>query len=108
MMGEWEGHYKFLDRYLNAFWLLVFDKSLQETWCSGIAVAHGDKCGQYQSAWLKAGIPFHEGAMLYMLTYTSEMDMEKWFSMEWVIKNHPKYKPLIDQAVQTVDAQEVC
>jgi len=96
-------HYKFLDRYLDAFWIEVFGKSLDDMWCSGIVSAHGDKGSCYRRDWENAGISYYEGMMIYMLTYTKEMNDEQYKSKEWVINNYSKYKPLIDAAINKVD-----
>lgn len=95
--------YEFLELYLDEFWKLVFDKSLDESWNGGIIGAHGDKGYGYRSSWEEAGIPFNEGMMVYLLTYTSKMDEEKHNSREWVIKHYPTYKPLIDKAIESVN-----
>jgi hypothetical protein len=46
----------------------------------------------------KRGIPFNRSALLFLLTYTKEMDREKHFSEEWVVENYDKYLPFIEQA----------
>jgi len=85
-------HYKWLDKNLEDFWQNVFGKSLDETGCGGIVSAHGDKCYQYKSEWLEAGIPFFYGVAIYFLTYTEEIgDTPKHESSQWVIDNYDKY-----------------
>ena len=92
-------HYDYLDRILGDFWKLVFNKTLEETWNSGIIAAHGDKGRGYKKIWEEAGISFNRGMMLYLLTYTEVLgDTPKHESKEWVINNYLKYLPLIEEA----------
>ena len=37
-------HYKYLEIVIEDFWKEIFNKTLDETWNSGIISAHGDKC----------------------------------------------------------------
>lgn len=89
------GHYKWLDKHLDSFWQAVFGKSLNDTLCAGIVSAHGDKGYGYMRTWAEAGICFPHGMAIYLLTYTDEMDEEKFHSKEWVIKNFPRYRELL-------------
>lgn len=85
-------HYKFLDWYLNDFWLKIFGKDLSQTGFAGIIGAHGDKVYQYRESWEKAGQDFYVSCMIYMLTYTSELgDTPKQESRQWVIDNYHHY-----------------
>ena len=43
-----------------------------------------------------------------MLTYTSEMDEEKWKSKEWVVKNYQKYLSLIEESEKSLYTQVLC
>ena len=92
-------HYDYLELVLNNFWLHVFNKSLRDSWNAGIIGAHGDKGYGYRDTWEKAGISFHRGMMLYLLTYTGEIgDTPKHESCLWVINNYNKYLPMILKA----------
>lgn len=87
-------HYDYLDATIDMFGELVFGKPNGFHFCSGMITAHGDKCYSYmKSAKDKHGIPEHRFAMLYLLTYTSEMDRPKPESYDWVISNYAKYLP---------------
>jgi hypothetical protein len=90
--------YKYCDAVLNAFWKLVFGKTASEMWCGGIVGAHGDKAYGYKKQWEKAGIPFNHGVLLFLLTYTSEIDREKCGSDQFVIDKYHHYLPMIQQA----------
>lgn len=103
----YEDHYKYLDDVIGYFWMEVFGKTLEQTYCSGITGAHGDKCSQYDSRWEAHGINRFHGALLYMLTYTSAMgDYPKHTSCNWVIDNYSKYLPAIVKAEQEVLKQK--
>lgn len=91
-------HYTYLDAVINLFWVKVFGKTTSEMFCGGIVSAHGDKCYDYKRSMPKRGIPFNRSALLFLLTYTKEMDREKHFSEEWVVENYDKYLPFIEQA----------
>jgi len=98
-----ESHYNYLDTVIEKFWMKVFGKTLDESWCSGIVVSHGDKCYQYKHEWNEADIAFHHGALLFLLTYTCELgDTPKHLSCQWVIDNYAKYKPIIDAVEEEV------
>lgn len=64
-------HYSFLDKHLAEIWLKVRGTTLDEDWCAGIIVAHGDKCYGYRDKWEKAGIHFNVGALIYLFSYVS-------------------------------------
>lgn len=92
-------HYDWLNENLNAFWLKVLGKSLDETHCAGIVTAHGDKCYGYKNEWEDAGIPFHHGVAIYLLARTRPYSEEVrdtpngWVDPgEWVISVYPKFK----------------
>ena len=90
--------YKYCDAILDAFWKLVFGKTAKEMWCGGIVGAHGDKAYDYKRQWGKASIPFNHGVLLFLLTYTSEMDRDKCESCQFVIDKYQHYLPMIQQA----------
>ncbi len=89
-----KSHYDYLDATIDKFGELVFGKPNAGHFCDGMIVAHGDKCYSYmKNALEEHGIPEHRFAMLYLLTYTSEMDRPKPESYDWVISNYAKYLP---------------
>ena len=57
-----------------------------------------DKAYGYKRQWEKAGVPFNHGVLLFLLTYTSEMDREKCESDQFVIDKYQHYLPMIQQA----------
>lgn len=91
-------HYDYLNSVIERFWVKVFDKTMDEMWCSAIVIAHGDKCEGYKYEWSDLDIPFFHGVLLYLLTYTKIMDMPKHESSEWVVKNYERFKPMILEA----------
>ena len=52
--------------------------------------------------WEKAGVPFNHGVLLFLLTYTSELDREKCESVQFVIDKYHHYLPMIQQAEKEV------
>lgn len=89
-------HYRYLDMVLPIFSKLV---KFVEPSCilePGIITAHGDKCYQYEDRWNEAGVPFNRGTLLFLMTYTAIMDMEKSKSCEWVIKNYGRFRSILD------------
>lgn len=96
---EFESHYTYLDAMLEPFWNQAFSQTPDEMYCAGIVGAHGDKCYSYRDQWEKEGIPFHVGALLYLLTYTKAFeDNEKSNSCQWVIDNYYRYYMRIQAA----------
>jgi len=96
-------HYDYCDAMLEKFWLKVFHKTPDEMWCSGITGSHGDKCYSYKRDWEEAGIEFHHGVLLFLLTYTQALgDTPKHESCQWVIDNYPLYKPMIDDVEKEI------
>lgn len=99
----YDSHYDYLDAILEEFWKEVFGKTASEMFFGGAVSAHGDKCYGYKREWLRVGIPFHHGALLYLLTYTKEFGLTpKHESSEWVIRNYTKYVPMIEKAENEV------
>ncbi len=94
--------YKYCEAMLNAFWKKVFGKTAVDMWCGGIVTSHGDKAYGYRDKWEKQGIPFERGDLLFLLTYTSEMDREKPFSDQFVIDKYKYYLPKIEEAEKEV------
>lgn len=105
--SSFKNHYDYLDRVLPVFWLKRFDKSLDESGCSGIVGAHGDKGYQYREQWLASGVPFFHGMLLYMLTYTPLMTYEKHHSRWAVVEFYHHYKSLIVECENAVLGREV-
>ncbi len=87
---------------LNVFWIQVFGKSLNDTFSGGIIGAHGDKGYGYRSTWEKNGISYNHGMLIYLLTWTKEMEEDKHKSCEWVIDRYSHYLPMIKQAEKQV------
>lgn len=101
-------HYDYLDLIIPIFFKLVFGEQVKPSYYAGLSSAHGDKCCGYKYSWQENGINFYRGALLYMLTYTSELDVEKHKSKEWVINNYQKYLPLIETAESHLYTQVLC
>jgi len=97
-------YYDYLDSVIDFFWVKVFNKTIDQMWCSGIVSAHGDKCTCHKYEWVNNNIPFYHGALLYLLTYTKIMDKPKHESCEWVIENYEKYKDDIVKAEEEFDS----
>ena len=95
-------HYRYLDMVLPIFSKMV--KFIEPTCILelGDIAAHGDKCYQYIRDWEKAGIPFNRGALLFLMTYTQAMDMEKHQSCEWVIKNYGRFKSILNVIEESI------
>ena len=94
--------YDYCEAILNTFWKKVFGKTAADMWCGGIVTSHGDKAYSYKRKWEKQGIPFERGVLLFLLTYTSEMDREKPFSDQFVIDKYKYYLPKIEEAEKEV------
>lgn len=92
-------HYVWLEENLNAFWIKVLGRSLEDSYCAGIIGSDGDKCYQYRQAWEDAGIPFPHGVAIYMLGSVPPFSLEVretkmgWVApKDWVIRMYPKFK----------------
>jgi hypothetical protein len=92
-------HYDWLEKHLNDIWIQLLDKSLDKAGTVGIIVAHGDKCYQYREQFKSAGIPFHHGVALYLLSYVSpyckevrETDHGFVKPVDWVINNYRRFQ----------------
>ena len=100
-------HYDYCDKMLTKFFLKIFGKTPSDMWCNGIVVSHGDKAYGYKREWEKAGIPFHHGVLIFLLTYTSELgDTPKHESSKWVISNYTKYAPIINTCEKEILKEE--
>ncbi len=91
-------HYDYLEIVLPVFELFLERKHGRIFNLCSFITAHGDKGYGYRTDWEKGGIPFNQGVLLYLLTYTKLMNLPKQDSVYWVIKNHPEYLPLIKEA----------
>ncbi len=92
-------HYDYLDLMLNPFWTQVFGKTADERCDGGMVTAHGDKCYSYKSTWARHDIDFQRGALLFLLSYTTELgDCPKYESEQWVINTYHHYLPKIMEA----------
>ena len=91
-------HYDFLDMTIEHFGPLVFGKPNGWHFDYGMIGAHGDKCYSYMADALEEhNIPKWHTAMLFLLTYTKEMDREKHLSYEWIIENYDRYKAKLEE-----------
>lgn len=95
-------HYCYLELVLPIFSRMIGFIEPKCQISEGYIAAHGDKCYQYRSAWEEVGIPFNRGALLFLLTYTVIMDMEKHLSCEWVIKNYGRFKSILNVIEKSV------
>jgi hypothetical protein len=88
-----ESHYDYLDAILEAFWKQVFNRTPDEMWYGGIVGAHGDKAYSHKDEWAKAGIPFAQGVLLFLLSYTKAYpeDKPKHETSQWVIDVYPDF-----------------
>lgn len=91
-------HYDYLDLVIDNFSKLVFGEKHEFIMNSSMISAHGDKGYGYKHIWTISDIPFERGMLLYLLTYTKELDTDKSKSCQWVIDNYPKYLPMIEEA----------
>jgi len=99
MSEKYNSHYAYLERIIPSFF-----KKVGLNWedNKGIIVAHGDKCYGYKSKWEKAGIPFHKGVAIYLLTYCRPFSLEVrqtwtgWVAPEdWVIDNFSRFSKFL-------------
>lgn len=90
-------HYKYLEIIIEDFWKEIFNKTLEETWNSGIICSHGDKGYGYKRKWDNKGINFNRGMLIFLLTYTDIMDRPKYESCKFVIDKYVSFKPIIEK-----------
>lgn len=92
-------HYDYLEENFEKFLtILGYPTLFQEN--AGVIVSHGDKCYGYRGAWEEAGIPFHHGVALYLLTYlrpwSEEVrDIFNPFCMpakDWVVREYEVFR----------------
>jgi hypothetical protein len=83
-------------------------------WNGGIVVAHGDKGYCYSDEWEEHGIPFHEGMVVYLLSYLAPWGNEVRNTdhgfvdpKEWVIDNYDKFKDDIPKVGVDIDYDDV-
>lgn len=83
-------HYDYIDIYGKQF-----SDELGIDNITHMSVAHGDKAYGYKSDWLKAGISFPKGVLLYLLTYQHPYSRQVretdkgWVDVgEWVITTY--------------------
>jgi hypothetical protein len=91
-------HYKYLDIAFPMFLKNIGHGDKWE-WNCGIVTAHGDKGYSYRNDWEERNIPFHEGMVLYLLTYMNPWANEARNTnhgfidpKEWVINNYDRFK----------------
>lgn len=89
-------HYMWLEKYLPAFFEAVGVKWQGN---AGIISAHGDKGSTYKRKWAEAGIHYHHGMAIFLLTYCRPYCNEVretengWVApCDWVIKNYDRFK----------------
>jgi hypothetical protein len=96
-------HYEYMDIHLPKFFEDTKVNGGWE-WNAGIISAHGDKFYGYQSKWEDAGIHFHHGCMIMMLTYCNPYGKEtrdnvkdvRWVDpSQWVIDNYNRFKKFL-------------
>jgi hypothetical protein len=90
----YENHYDYLNKHLKVF----FD-ALGIPYSPGIIGAHGDKAYGYRGEWKDAGIPFHKGVAVYLLTHENPFSKEVrdtpngWVApVDWVVQNYHRFK----------------
>jgi len=88
-------HYDYLEEHLPDFF-----QKMGINWENnvGIIVAHGDKGYGYKDRWEKAGIPFHKGMAIFLLSYCNPYYKESretpkgWIDVcDWVINNKDRF-----------------
>lgn len=92
---------KYLETNFENFWNEIFDVDYKTADGEGLITAHHDKIHQYRETWEEAGLDFNICAMIYLLTFTSEMDRPKPESEQWVIDNYNKYLLLTPETALT-------
>ena len=106
-------HYKYLD---IAFPMFLENIGIGCRWNNncGIVTSHGDKEYFYESPWEDEGIPFHEGMVLYLLTYFKPYCDEVretengWVApIDWVIDNYKRFKDHIPVVGKDIDPEKV-
>lgn len=92
-------HYVWLEEHLPAFLAKV---GLKDVAVRPLLSAHGDKFYGYKRAFENAGMAFHEGVAIGLLTYFAPFDAEArqtpsgWVRVEdWVVKNKERFLPLL-------------
>lgn len=89
-------HYDLLEMFLPNFFELI---PINWNHNSGIIVAHGDKCYQYECEWAEHGIPFSHGVAIYLVSHCAPFSSEVrrtengWVKpSKWVIDNYQRFK----------------
>lgn len=95
-------YYDYLELMLIPFWSLVLNETPESMGVSDIVTAHGDKCYCYKNEWEEINIPFHQGALLYLLSYANKMCVDRSKVCEWVIEKYPEYISMIEQTERQV------
>lgn len=98
-----ENVYTYLEYMVPEFRNVYFGESCTSyVFSSGLISAHGDKGYGYYSTFNENNINYCRGMLLFLLTYTKEMDLPKHKSCEWIVSNYQKYLPFILKAEQAV------
>lgn len=95
-------HYSFLYSYMQRF----LDKlGIKEDPAKMISEV-GFQCDLYKKEWKEKGIPFEEGALVYMLTFFSPYKSAVRHTLngfvkpsDWVMQNYPQFKEIIYEVV---------
>ncbi len=106
--ATYHSHYDWLNTNLDAFWVKVTGKTLDQSHCAGIVGAHGDKCYGYKHNWAKAGIPFEQGVAIYLLSYVTPHSKTVrstdggWVDPAvWVVEHFKLLEPMLPPAYTT-------
>lgn len=99
---EFNNYYDYLKVMLIPFWSLVINETPESMGVSDIITVYGDKCYCYKNDWEEVDIPFHKGALLYLLSYANKLCVNRPKVCEWVIDKYPEYLPMIEQAEKQV------
>lgn len=99
-MNKYDNHYNYLSEHLADFLRQMVP--IRRISSRGLISAHGDKCYGYRDLWEKAGIPFHKGVAIYLLTYCRPYSQEVretekgWVQTEnWIVENKDRFLPFL-------------
>ncbi len=100
-------HYEILEPVLGKFFEMA--GVIHPIVAQGVLAAHGDKAYQYRTQFEKAGLEFHEGVAIYLLSYYSPFSKEVretstgWVApVDWVCSNKDRFQPLLKEAIDGV------
>lgn len=87
-------YYEELSKRFPVF-LKNIGKEKEVEYADAIISCDADKCHQYKMQWEAAGVPFVEGAMIYLITKMAPYNQEARVSVPvgtYVIVNYEKFK----------------